>query len=280
MNHPDTAATATGRDIILEVVRSMRENLEPLRYTTLAPAVYHVYLHRDDIERLRAITPRIVEEAKRALSEEVNRLNKTSLLDHLGGPRKLPKIAAPEQGWQIELHDNTDDDVKPGDIVIHSDLAIPPRPDLGAGSMTRRIATTRIAGVQSGPRRVDEAPSPATAIYATIRFEDNRGPQVYDMTKDQIVVGRGGQAYWIDLRLDTLPDVSREHLRLRRDPETGKFFLKDVSQLGTTLNGKPVPSSIQEVNGEKRDQNVEVSLPPSARIGLAGVLFLDFEAKR
>jgi pSer/pThr/pTyr-binding forkhead associated (FHA) protein len=280
MNHSDTAAVATGRDIILEIVRSMRENLEPLHYSTLAPAIYHVYLHREDIERLRAITPRIVEEAKRALAEEVNRLNKTSLLDHLGGPRRMPKIAPPEQGWQIELHENTDEDVKPGDIVIHSDLALPPRPDLGAGSMTRRIATTRIAGVQSGPRRVDEAPSPATEVYATIRFEDNRGPQVYEMTKDQIVVGRGGQAYWIDLRLDTLPDVSREHLRVRRDPESGKFFLKDVSQLGTTLNGKPVPRSIQEVNGEKRDQNVEVALPPSARIGLGGVLFLDFEAKR
>jgi len=280
MNHSDTAAVATGRDIILEIVRSMRENLEPLHYSTLAPAIYHVYLHREDIERLQAIAPRIVDESKRALTEEVNRLNKTSLLDHLGGSRKLPKIAAPEHGWQIDLHENTDDDVKPGDIVIHSDLALPARPDLGAGSMTRRIATTRIGGVQSGPQRVNEAASPATSVYATIRFEDSRGPQVYEMTKDQIVVGRGGQAYWIDLRLDTLPDVSREHLRIRRDPQNGKFFLKDVSQLGTTLNGKPVPNSIQEVNGEKRDQNLEVQLPSSARIGLAGVLFLDFDAKQ
>jgi FHA domain-containing protein len=280
MNHSDTAAVATGRDIILEIVRSMRENLEPLHYSTLAPAIYHVYLHPEDVERLRAISPRIVDEAKRALDEEVIKLNKTSLLDRLGGSRKLPKIAPPDQGWRIEVHENTDDDVKPGDIVIHSDLALPGRPDLGTGSMTRRIATARISGVQSAPRRVDEARLPASEVYAIIRFEDNRGPQVYEITKDQIVVGRGGQAYWIDLRLDTLPDVSREHLRLRRDPESGKFYLKDVSQLGTTVNGKPVPSSIEEVNGEKRDRNVETSLPSSARIGLANVLFLDFEAKR
>ena len=44
------------------------------------------------------------------------------------------------------------------------------------------------------------------------------------MTKDQIVVGRGGRDYWTDLKLDTLPDVSREHFRLRRDPATGAVF--------------------------------------------------------
>jgi len=38
---------------------------------------------------------------------------------------------------------------------------------------------------------------------------------------------------------------SREHFRLRRDPETGKFFLKDLSRLGTTINGVAAPSSIE-----------------------------------
>ena len=99
------------------------------------------------------------------------------------------------------------------------------------------------------------------------------------MTKDEIVVGRGGRDYWTDLKLDTLPDVSREHFRLRRDPETGKFFLKDLSRLGTTINGEKAPSSIEFAEGEKRDRNVEVpSAPPRARIGLAGVVFLDFRS--
>ena len=62
------------------------------------------------------------------------------------------------------------------------------------------------------------------------------------MTKDQIVVGRGGRDYWTDIKLETLPDVSREHFRLRRDPATGQFFLKDLSRLGTTINGEKAPS--------------------------------------
>jgi pSer/pThr/pTyr-binding forkhead associated (FHA) protein len=80
------------------------------------------------------------------------------------------------------------------------------------------------------------------------------------------------------LKLDTLPDVSREHFRLRRDPATGKFFLKDLSRLGTTINGQKAPSSIEFAGGERRDRNVEAEVPASARIGLADVLFLEFRS--
>ncbi len=114
--------------------------------------------------------------------------------------------------------------------------------------------------------------------YATIEYEDRNGRQVYRMTKDQIVIGRGGRDYWTDLTLDTLPDVSREHIRLRRDPASRKFFLKDLSRLGTTIDGQKVPSSVDFAGGEKRDQNVEVELPARARIGLAEVVFLNFQA--
>jgi predicted component of type VI protein secretion system len=98
------------------------------------------------------------------------------------------------------------------------------------------------------------------------------------MTKNEIVVGRGGRDYWTDLKLDTLPDVSREHCRLRRDPATGQFFLKDLSRLGTTINGEKAPSSLDAAEGERRDRNVEAPLPAQARIGLAGVVFLDFRS--
>ena len=75
------------------------------------------------------------------------------------------------------------------------------------------------------------------------------------------MIGRGGREYWTDLTLNTLPDVSREHIRLRRDPATGKFYLKDLSRLGTTIDGQKAPSSIEYVGGEKRDKNLEVELP-------------------
>ena len=59
---------AKGQDIITEIVRNMLEGIEPLQYTTLVPSLYHVYLHTDDYKRLEGILPRIIEEAKRALT--------------------------------------------------------------------------------------------------------------------------------------------------------------------------------------------------------------------
>ena len=67
-------------------------------------------------------------------------------------------------------------------------------------------------------------------------------------------------------------------VRLRRDPATGKFFLRDLSRLGTTINGEAAPSSVEVVDGSKRDRDLETPLPDAARIGLAGVLFLDFRS--
>jgi hypothetical protein len=182
--------------------------------------------------------------------------------------------------------------------------------------MTKRIATRKLAGKES-PAATEVAlgtaaaptvapaaapPEPATqpavaqpatvrrsppaeptalpidGSFAVIEYEDHGGKKVFQMTKEQIVAGRGGRDYWTDLQLETLPDVSREHFRLRRDAATGKFYLKDLSRLGTTINGEKVPSSIEIVDNEKRDRNVEAPVPETARIGLADVLFLDFRS--
>lgn len=287
MDQPATAHPATAREIIMEIVRNMREGLEPLHYSTLPPAIYHVYLHTDDLDRLRGILPRIVDEARRALDSEVDKLNQGSFANRLKEKiqkRNEPKIAVPDGGWQVQILENTDDDVQPGDIVIYSELALPAKAEFGAGSMTKRIATRRMGGAESTAKTTFEpapaqpaAPAAAGAV-ATIEYEDGGGRKIFLMTKEEIVVGRGGRDYWTDLKLDTLPDVSREHFRLRRDPATGQFFLKDLSRLGTSINGEKAPSSIEFVDGEKRDRNVEVPVPAQAKISLAGVLTLDFRS--
>lgn len=285
---------ASAREIILEIVRNMREGLEPLHFSTLAPSLYHVYLHPDDMERLRGIVPRIVDEARRALDGELESLNRATLGERLKVARRgEPKITPPEGGWQIQILENTDDDVAPGDIAIYSELALPAKSEFGSGSMTKRIATRRMAGEQTASAQyapvaaaapvaatgAAPAASPAAGSgYAVIEYDDSGGHKIYEVTKDQIVVGRGGRDYWTDLKLETLPDVSREHFRLRRDPASGKFFLKDLSRLGTTINGEKAPSSIDFSDAEKRDLNVEVPLPDRARIGLAGVVFLEFRS--
>jgi len=292
MDRPSTASPATAREVILEIVRNMKEGLEPLHYSTLPPAIYHVYLHPDDMDRLRGILPRIVDEAKRALDAEVEQINRGSLATSLAERLKLarrgePKISAPEGGWQIRILENTEEEVAQGDVVIYSELALPAKMELSDGSMTKRIATRKLGGTQSTAqsyetRKTEAAPAappaPEEGVFAVIEYDDQGGRKSFQMTKNEIVVGRGGRDYWTDIKLDTLADVSREHFRLRRDAESGKFFLKDLSRLGTTINGEAAPSSIDFSGGEKRDLQVEAPVPAQARIGLAGVVFLEFRS--
>src|SRR5882762_1257061 len=179
MDRPATATPATAREIILEIVRNMREGLEPLHYTTLPPSIFHIYLHREDMERLRGIVPRIIDEARRALDADVESLNRAGLAEKLKLVRRdAPRIAPPEAGWQIRILENTDEDAGQGDIEIRSELAVPSKEEFGSGSMTKRIATRRLGGVESTKQSYEPPPpaAPATPVagaFALIEYEDN-----------------------------------------------------------------------------------------------------------
>jgi hypothetical protein len=293
----DTENAATGRAVILDIVRAMRENLEPLVFSTIAPSRFYVYLHPADHKRLEGIFAPIVEQARKALDEEVRRFNEKSAADKLrqwfSKEPPLPAIEPPRDGWEIRFEPDLDGEMQPGDIAVASELVLPAAAEF-SGSRTRRVTTLQSGGRTSRREQVvaggaaDGAAAGGTAaaagasvadgtVLATLTYEDQQGPHRFTMSKNEIVVGRGGVGYWVDVKLNTSADVSREHLRVRRDAASGQFFLKDLSTLGTTIDGQAVPSSIDVVEGNKRDKGVEVPLPPRARIGLAGIVFLEFE---
>ena len=67
-------------DLIDAIVENMRQNLEELKYATLAPSRYIVSLSAAEFARLEGIIPRLQAEAIRALDEELARLNRPSWL--------------------------------------------------------------------------------------------------------------------------------------------------------------------------------------------------------
>jgi pSer/pThr/pTyr-binding forkhead associated (FHA) protein len=111
-------------------------------------------------------------------------------------------------------------------------------------------------------------------------YDDNAGHHSHDVVKDSVTIGRGGIAYPVDVRIVSSVDVSREHARIRRDPQAGQFFLVDLSSLGTTLNGRHVPRGYDDRAGSKRENGVETPLPDQARIGLADTVYIDFQVLR
>ena len=280
-----SVARRPARDIIEAVVDNMRKNLEPLKYSTVAPSRYTVYLHANEYARLEGIIPLLKDQTMRALSEELQALNRRSSMRRWveRWRRKAPpeiRNAAPE--WGVEFLADPDGDMQEGDLLVDSELILPANPDLGVGERTRRITT-----VHEGPRTTTHERSAvrtqsiaAAPVLARIDYEDDDGHHSCDIVKDSTTIGRGGITYPVDIRIASSPDVSREHVRLRRDPKTGHFFVIDLSSLGTTLNGRHVPKGYDEIDGTKRENGAETLLPDSATIGLADTVFLQFRVVR
>jgi hypothetical protein len=332
-------ARRPARDLIELVLEHMRKNLEPLKYSTLAPSRYLVYLHAAEYARLEGILAILQQQTIRALNEELASLNNgTGLARYARRVLKRPfaavENAAPE--WHVEFLVDPDGDLLPGDVLVDSELMLPPGPELAVGARTRRIAT-----VYTGSRATRDAvaptppappapliqpalptlpippsssdvitaalPAPAFAeatagkpapvllaappplpaavnaaprALARISYEDDAGAHAYAVIKASVSIGRGGVAYPIDVRITSSTDVSREHARIRHDAEKGHFCLIDLSSLGTTVNGAPVPRGYDDADGSKRENGVEVVLPERARLGLANVVFLDFRVER
>ncbi|MFQ5570220.1 MAG: FHA domain-containing protein [Rhodothermales bacterium] len=122
----------------------------------------------------------------------------------------------------------------------------------------------------------DEPAAPGRPL-ARLSFKDDQGPRTYTMTQTEIVVGRGDDDNdEVHVPLKTLPDVSREHLRLRYNPDQNTFLIKDISSFGTTIDGRPVTPSLDKAT--RRDRDHWEAIPAETTIGLAGVLFIDFKS--
>jgi len=273
------------RDIIDAVVANMRKNLERLKYSTLAPSRYTVYLHPTEFERLEAIIPILQEQTIRALDEELKHLNAVSPIHRwirrVGGDSE-PTIHSAATDWDLTFLADPDGDLKEGDLLVDSELLMPARPDLGLGEQTRNVMTIR-CGQPGTP--VEHTISRSTSLstpklLGRIEYDDDSGHHFYDVTRDSFTIGRGGIAHPVDIRVASSPDVSREHARIRRDPATDRFYLIDLSSFGTTLNGRHVPKGYDDVEGTRRENGSETLLPDVATIGLAGVVSLEFRKRR
>jgi hypothetical protein len=286
MSQTTGARPITGDEIISELIRNLEAGAFKVRYTTLVPCIFNVYLHNDDYDQVRPIADFVRNEAKQGLSEHLESLNKgsgiPSITRWLGiGSDRQVEFKTLDDDWTIEFHRDDEERLRRGDIEIYSELGSMERPELGAGAKTTFI-TRRPVEAQPEAGAAPLAPTSRTdrQVYGYLRYKSQRGAATtFPITRDQTVVGRGGKAFWVDLKIEGPPDVSREHCRLRRDAATGQFFIKDVSQYGTTVNGEALPSSLERTaSGEKIDRNIETLLPERASINLAGVFEMDFEA--
>src|SRR5581483_6842128 len=258
----------SGQIIIEQLIRNMELGRFKMGYSILVPCLFSLYLHPDDYTRLTGVFDLIREDAKKALSGRLAEWNAKPL--GIGAlrrskNRKPYKIASKD--WNFEFFPDSEGVVPLGDVEIHSELNETPQPgyhgtkttlldrEPGVGSVTGQTSTGQASGTKTGMR--SETRASADRVYAEIRYEDDSGPQLFLMTQDEISVGRGGDGTSVSLALYTNDEVSREHLRVRRDAGRNRFLIVDQSMNGTWLNGK------------RLQRGVEEALPPKAVISVA-----------
>lgn len=259
----------SGRIIIEQLIRNMELGQFEMGYSILTPCIFSLYLHPDDYARLTGVFDLIREDAKKALAARLAQLNAKPLgIGALRGAkdRKPYKIACKD--WTFEFFPDSENAVPLGDVEIHSELNETPQPGFHGTKTTlldREPSVGAITGRAGGPR--PETRQLPDRVYAEIRYEDDSGPQLFLMSQDEISVGRGGDGAQVSLALYTNDEVSREHLRVRRDSVQNRFVIVDKSMNGTWLNGKRLARGVEE------------TLPPKAQIGVAEVITLQFEAR-
>jgi hypothetical protein len=286
LSPPGRTPRLPARDIVDAVVRNMRQNLEELPYSRLAPSSYTVYLSPNEFARLEGIVSILQDQTVRALSDEADRLSRRSLWRRSADrvtrntPRELQKAGG---DWTVTFLPDPDEELEEGGVLVYSELKLPARPELGGGERTRRITTIHVGQHTTVREQNSNGPAQSAVkrILGRIEYGDDSGPHAHDIVTDTLTIGRGGIAYPVDIRIASSPDVSREHARIRRDSKTGVFYLIDLSSFGTTLNGRHVPRGYETIEGAaKRENGAETVLPDVARIGLADIVFLQFRADR
>jgi len=254
-----------GQIIIDQLVRNMELGQFEMGYSVLVPCIFSIYLHPDDYTRLAAIQDLIRDDAGRALAARLAEWNSKPPLFKRGKKQKLYRIARHE--WWMEFFADSEDVVPAGDVEIHSELNDVPQPGYRGVKTTLIDRETSVTSARVARDRTLTRRNP-DKVFAEIKYEDDSGPQNYFVTQNEVIIGRGGEDLSVDLPLYTNDEVSREHLRLRRDPSTGGFTVADNSRNGTWLNGR------------KLARGVEEPLPDRARIQVAEVITLSFEVKR
>lgn len=306
----------TAKNILDGVVQAMIDAQEPLDDDlALIPANYEVYIHPRAYRELQSLMPRIKEQVDKRLDHELARLNSRRsggqgffkraffpLTRLLFADRYFQQDVRPityeraGEAWRVDFSVTAEPDAGVDYLVVESDFGLQKQPHYkGRPTINIRRRTTmqpdgrfetvisaerprkgRVREQRGRPTYAPTPAAPATDVLARLSYEDSSGRHTYYMRKAHIVVGRQDDPpSALDVALRTRPDVSREHLRIRHDARSGEFAIKDLSQYGSTVDGRKLGSSLNENN---EDLNVWHPLPRTAEIGLADIIFIQFEA--
>ena len=260
-------ASLQGRDIVEEILYNSQQGQFEFSERVIVPAVYHIYLHPEDLDRLKPVERVIREECKSGLNKRLRQLNRKRF------GRTPVQYGIQAQDWEIQVLADYHDDAATGSVKVVSSLA-PAEESEFVGTVTVRVkgsaaARTPSASVsQEKDGRETKKTSGKTAIpaqqtWGTLSWRDDEGDKTFPLAAAVTNIGRGSQ---MDVVIrNASEDVSRKHCIIALDP-SGKAAISDAGSSNGTL-----------IDGVLLTPNVETPLPDASRISLAnGVVILNF----
>ena len=269
----------TPEEIIDTILDELEAETAPSRYSVFVRSVFHVFLHPTDFAALRPAFGLVEQEARRALNERLAQLNRRSVLDVFAAAANNAKKNYRRIGsgdWKIYFYENHDAEGEENPLIVKSLFDEPRAMEERVGAATERTVRRSAAGEKhttSNSTAPAETQRSEPQVYATLEFEDDLGPQQYEMGKPFIRIGRKQKddsmknSIWVDCIVAVNANVSKEHCEIRFDAGSKTFFLKDTSKYGTSVNGELVP------------KDGEVRLPGKAKIRLADAVTLQFRSQ-
>jgi hypothetical protein len=263
-------ASLQGTDIVEAILDNSEQGQFEFPERVIVPAVYHIYLHSEDLDRLKPIEAIILEECKGSLNQRLRNLNRKRF------GRKSVQHGIQAQDWEIKLLADHHDDAAPGAVKVVSSLAPAEESDL-VGTVTVRVRRSAVAKSSASPVPAPETKDPQVTkdgretrktpqtelAWGTLAWRDDEGEKTFELRAPTASVGRGSQ---MDVVIRNASEaISRKHCTIRLD-ESGKAWISDPgSSNGTMLDGVLLVP------------NTEIALPDASRISLAnGVITMNF----
>ena len=231
----------SGRKIWKAVRDELMLNLYPLPFSTIAPTVYHVYLHPDDFDTIDGVAARVVGQIQQALTAEVEKVNlglrrsTRRVLSRLLDREELPPIEVPGSGWEVHLRADRNGELERGQIGIVSTLAMP-APAEYAGTPTTRIVRSVVGGgrrtATSTTSEAGPAAAPPAATPGATRVEPGRSAETPARSAESLA--RSAEILARSAEIKDARD-NRERARLTYEDEQGPHvFLmrKDTVSIG------------------------------------------------
>jgi len=288
----ESDASLQGTDIVEEILYNSERGQFEFPERVIVPAVYHIYLHPEDLDRLKPVERVIREECKGGLNKRLRHLNRKRF------GRTPVQYGIQAQDWDIQVFADYHDDAATGSVKVVSSLA-PAEESEFVGTVTVRVKRSPAAKPPDAPAVATAQPAsplqnpasplqnPASPLqnkdaatkdtakktpdkttqtrrpWATLSWRDDEGDRTFLLQAGTTAVGRGSQM-GVVIR-NASEDVSRKHCNIGLDP-SGKAWISDAGSSNGTL-----------LNGVSLAPNIETALPDAARISLAnGVVILSF----